>query len=458
MDNSLTLKRVLTLPHLVLFGLAYMAPMIVFGIYGIVADATHGLSAPAYLAALIAMLLTAISYGHMVKAFPVSGSAYTYTRKSLNGHIGFMVGWSTLLDYMFIPMVIWLIGAAYLHQAFPVIPAWAFIIAFIALTSLFNILGVKSSVNLNVLLMVFQLLVVALFIILSIKSVLGGAGTGTLFSLEPLVSDEGGSLSYIAAGAAIGCYCFLGFDAITTMTEETRNPKRDMPRAIILVTCLGGGIFVVASYFTTLVHPSLNFQDTDSAAFEIAGQIGGNLFSAVFLAGLIIAQFCSGLSAQASASRLLYAMGRDHVLPEKLFGRINPTFRTPAINILLIGFIGLLALTMTVATSTSFINFGAFIAFTLVNVSVIFHYFVRNRKRGMGNTIKYLLLPGIGALFDFWLFIHLDADALELGLVWAAVGFVYLLFMTQGFRRQPPELGQDLEGDSDESLALSVTD
>ncbi|CAG8998667.1 MAG: Putrescine importer PuuP [Candidatus Celerinatantimonas neptuna] len=440
MENSTSFKRVLSLPHLILFGLAYMAPMIVFGIYGLIAQTTDGMSTSAYALALIAMLFTALSYGKMVKAFPVSGSAYTYTRKSLNDHIGFMVGWGTLLDYLFIPMAIWLIGSAYLNAAFPAVPVWGWVLAFIVITTALNILGVKSSMNVNMMLMAFQLIVVALFIILAIRNIESGHGSATLFSLDPLIHHYGHTASAILSGAAIACYSFLGFDAITTMTEETKNPTKTIPLAIILVTCIGGGIFILASYVTTLVHPSLAFKNVDSAAFEIAKDIGGALFSSIFLAGMIIAQFCSGISAQASASRLLYAMGRDGVLPEKVFGQLHPRFKTPVTNIIIVAIIGLLALTMNVSTSTSFINFGAFIAFTLVNVSVIFHYFIRGKKRSLGGFINYLIFPLAGAVFDFWLLISLDHDAIELGIIWAIIGITYLAFITRGFQKTPPEL------------------
>jgi len=444
MEGKVSFRRTLSLHHVVLFGLAYMAPMIVFGIYGVIAQTTHGLEASAYLVALVAMFFTAYSYGQMVRAYPVSGSAYTYTRKSLNSHVGFMVGWAILLDYLFIPMAIWLIGGSYLNAAFPAVPIWGWVLAFIVITTAINIYGIKLSVNVNVLMMVFQFLVIALFIILSVRSVLGGTGAGTLFSFSPFVNHSG-SFSFVLAGAAIACYSFLGFDAITTLTEETKNPEKTIPTAILLVTVIGGGIFIVASYVTQLVHPNfLSFHDVNSAAFEIAREIGGALFSSIFLAGIIVAQFASGISAQASASRLLYAMGRDSVLPNRVFGYLSPRFRTPVYNIVIVGIVGLLALALSVSTSTSFINFGAFMGFTLVNLSVIGHYFVKNRRRTARETLLFLILPLLGAGFDFWLLVNLDKDALRLGISWAVVGLIYLTFLTKAFRKRPPEMSLDV--------------
>ncbi len=428
---------------MVLFGLAYMTPMIVFGTYGVLAEITHGIVPTAYLIALIAMLFTAYSYGKMVKAFPASGSAYTYTRKSVSSHLGFLVGWSVLLDYLFLPMVIWLIGGVYLNAAFPGVPSWVWIVGFIAITTIINIIGIKVTTNVNFIMMVFQILVIAIFLVLCIISLSNGMGSGTLFSIDPFI-DPTSSFSFLLAGSAIACYSFLGFDAVTTLSEETIKPEKTIPKAIFLIALSGGLIFIVSSYFLFLIHPDFSsFTNPDSAAFEIAQQIGGNLFSAVFLAGLIIAQFSSGLSAQTSAARLLYAMGRDSVLPRKIFGYISETYRTPVFNLLMIGFVGLLALVTDVTTSTSFINFGAFATFTFVNISVISHYYVRNKRRSGKDLLLYLVLPFIGAGLDLFLFINLDKNALILGAVWTTIGFVYLLFLTKGFKKQPPEIDMD---------------
>ncbi|MFZ4452385.1 APC family permease [Salibacterium aidingense] len=438
-----TLKRTLTLYQVVLFGLAYMTPMIVFGTYGVLADTTKGFVPSAYMVAMTAMLFTAYSYGRMVQAFPVSGSAYTYTRKSISAPLGFMVGWSVLLDYLFLPMVIWLIGGVYLNNAFPIIPVWVWILLFIIITTTVNFIGITMTTKVNLLMMIFQLLVVGLFIVLCIVNLFQGMGTGTIFTFNPFLGEDA-EFPLILAGASIACYSFLGFDAVTTLSEETIEPKKTLPRAIFLITLIGGGIFMAASYFLHLVYPDFSaFTNSDAAAYEIALQIGGNLFSAVFLAGLILAQFASGLSAQTSAARLLYAMGRDGVLPQKVFGYISAASRTPIINLCIVGAVGLLAVFLDMTTSTSFINFGAFATFTFVNLSVIAHYFIKEQRRQGKDLILYLLVPLIGAGLDIALFINLDQNALILGTIWAVIGFLYLLAITRFFSRKTPDLQMD---------------
>ncbi|MDZ5433682.1 APC family permease [Pseudomonas fluorescens] len=432
------LQRTLSLGAVVLFGIAYMTPIIVLGTFGILAQSTAGRVPAAYLAALVAMFFTAMSYGRMASAFPVAGSAYSYVRKAISPKLGFIAGWAVLLDYLFLPMAIWLIGAAYLNSAFPAVPQWVWVLAFIGITSAINIVGLKLANGINALLMLVQFLVLVAFVALCVHYVGGDAST-PLWSIKPFFNGDM-QMPLIMSGAAIACYSFLGFDAVSTLTEETRDPRRTIPRAIMLITLIGGLIFVCVSYFVQIAHPSFQFDSVDSAAYEIARNIGGDLFVSIFLIGLIVGQFASGLSAQASGSRLLYAMGRDGVLPKSFFGTLHERFGTPINSILLCAVVALLALKLDVTTSTSFINFGAFLAFSLVNLSVIFHYWIGGEQKGLRERVLFLIFPFIGLVADLWLMVSLDRLAIYLGLSWLAIGVVYLAVLTGGFRRQPPEM------------------
>ena len=433
------LKRTLGLPAVLLFGLAYMAPLIVYGTYGVLAKASDDTAALAYLLALLAIIFTALSYGRLARMYPVAGSAYTYTRRNFNAHIGFMIGWATLLDYFFIPMVIWLIGAAYLNAAFPLVPVWIWIVAFIVVTSAVNIVGIQLAARFNIALMAVQLIVVALFVILCWHYALAASGPGGLALAAPLFKPHV-PFAATMSGAAIAAYSYLGFDAVSTLTEETVDPKRIMPRAILLIALIGGAIFVVASYSMQLAHPGTVFHDTDSAAFEVAKTIGGDVFVTLFLSGLILAQFASGISAQASVGRLLYAMGRDRILPQRVFGYIHPRFQTPVLNIGLAGAVGMIALLLDVATSTSFINFGAFLAFTAVNLCVVRLYLAGRRGGERIGAWSGLVFPLIGAVADLWLLVSLDRGALLLGVIWFAAGLGYLCWITCFFRKPPPSV------------------
>ncbi|MFB9299448.1 APC family permease [Kibdelosporangium philippinense] len=218
-------------PHLrlrgaVLFGLSYMAPIVVLGTYGILAGTTNGTVPTAYVLAMVAMLFTAASYGKMCRIYPYAGSAYTYTRKAIDPRVGFLVGWAVLLDYFFLPMVIWLIGAAYMSAQFPSVPSWLWVVAFIVVTTGLNVLGIKVAARVNFLLMAFQMLVILFFVILSLRHATGPA-------LAPFYHN-GSTFDGISAGAALAAYAFLGFDAVSTLTEETFEPRKTIPRAILL--------------------------------------------------------------------------------------------------------------------------------------------------------------------------------------------------------------------------------
>jgi amino acid transporter len=290
------------------------------------------------------------------------------------------------------------------------------------------------------LLMIFQILVLAIFVALSLTHVFHTGGAGALVSSTPFLNPRT-TISAVSAGAALAAYSFLGFDAITTLTEETIAPKKTIPRAIMLVLLIGGGIFLVVTYSTQLVHPGGTFPDVNSAAFTIAKTIGGDLFSSLFLAGLIVTQFASGLAAQTAVARLLYAMGRDSVLPKRIFGYVHPRFHTPAINVLVSGVVGLIALKLDVATSTSFINFGAFSAFTAVNLCVIAMFIRQRREHGPSQRfVPNVVFPAIGAVVDVYLLLHLDGKAKLLGVIWLTCGVLYLAYLTRGFRRPPPEM------------------
>lgn len=439
MRENIRLERALGLWSVVLFGLAYMTPMIVFGTFGALAAASQGTTAMAYLVAASAIFLTAASYGIMARVYPVAGSAYTYARKSINSGVGFLVGWAVLLDYFFLPMVIWLIGAAYLSAAFPDVPGWLWIVGFIVVTTAVNLVGIVFANRVNLVLMFVQLSVLVAFVVLAGRYVVALNGPGGLASVRPFF-DAGVPFGASVAGAAIAAYSFLGFDAVSTLTEETRDPTRTMPKAIMIIAAIGGVIFTGAAYITQLAHPGGDFASVDSAASEIALMIGGDLFVTVFLATLVVAQFTSGLAAQASVGRLLFAMGRDGVLPSSIFGRLHSKWHTPVANLVLVGIVGLLALTMDVTTSTSFINFGAFLAFTAVNVSVIALYLQRHPLVRPLGALAGLVVPALGAVCDLFLLWNLDSHAKMLGLIWLVLGVAYLAYLTKFFQAAPPEM------------------
>ncbi len=430
------LSRVLGLPSLVLFGLAYMVPLTVFTTYGVVTDLTSGRLPGAYVITLVAMLFTAYSYGRMVKAHPYAGSAYTYTERAFGSHVGFMVGWALLLDYVFLPMINYLVIGLYLGEAFPAVPAWVWVLGSIVLVTGLNVLGIAFVSRMNLVLVAFQLVFIVVFLVASIR-VLSGTGVPSL--TDPFIGAGGASPLF--AGAAILCLSFLGFDAISTLSEETRDPRRRVPRAIMLVTVIGGVTFIVVSYVGHLVFPRWqDFTNVDSAALDVMRVAGGGFLAAFFTAAYVAGCFASAMASQASVSRILYAMGRDGMLPRRVFGRLSRRYHTPVAATVLVGLISCVALVISLELAAAMISFGALVAFSFVNLSVVKHHVVDGGARAPRDLLRYGVVPGIGVLLTLWLWTSLSGLTFVVGLSWAAVGFVYLLGLTRMFRRRPPRL------------------
>ncbi|WP_134704334.1 APC family permease [Ammoniphilus sp. YIM 78166] len=442
MDRSPTLKRTLTLKHVVLFGISFMAPVTVFATYGIAIEMTQGMIPTAYAIALVVMLFTAYSYGQLVKEFPTSGSAYTFTQKAMGSHMGFLVGWAILVDYLFSPMISALLVGIFVSPYLPGVPMFIWIMLFVTVITVVNILGIRFAANFTTFLVVFQLLFLVLFCFLSVKGLLDGKGAGS-FSMLPFFNPDI-KISAILGVVPLLCFAFLGFDAVTTLSEETKDPKQTMPKAILLVPVIGGVLFIATTYLAQLIYPNfLSFQDPESAALEILSFLGGNLLTSLFLAVVLTAAFASAVASGGSAARILYAMGRENILPKRIFGYVSPKFHTPVNNVLIIGTLALTSVFFTIDTATSLINFGALFAFTFVNLSVIAHFFMKNKKRSMSEAILYLVIPLLGVAVTSLFLTQLNKYSLLLGGTWLAIGVIYLLYLTKMFTQKPPELHVD---------------
>ncbi|WP_369986907.1 APC family permease [Pseudomonas xanthosomatis] len=431
------LRKSMGMAALVLFGLAYMVPLAVFSAYGLVAQTTKGHLPAAYLLTLGAMLFTAYSYGRMVKAHPYSGSVYTYTRKTFGACAGFMTGWTLLLDYIFLPLLSYLLIGIYLSEWFPAVHPWVWVLGSIALVTFLNLIGIESITRVNWVLVVAQLVFIVVFVGLAIHSLAGQAQPVAL--LAPF-HHEGFSGPLIMAGAAVLCLSFVGFDAVSTMAEETTEPTVRIPRAIMAVSLIGGLLFLLVSYFAQLAHPAWDsFANPDSAPVEVMRSVGGQLLASAFTATYVAACFASAMVSQASVSRVLFAMGRDGAMP-RVLGTLATRKRVPAMAILLVGLVSLVALVISLDTVANMISFGALFAFSAVNLAVVKHYLVDQKLRGARNVLMYGAIPALGFLSTLWLWSSLSQMSFTIGLCWMAAGFVCLLGLTRGFRVKLPEL------------------
>lgn len=386
----------------------------------------------------------------MIRRYPSSGSAYTYAQKSIHPNVGFMVGWSSWLDYLLSPMVNIILAVIYLEALFPDVNHWVWVVGLTAFMTAVNLRGARFVANFNGLIVFVQLGVIAYFTWMVYSLLAGGVNAdGTLvnakyqlWSLEPFW-NELTSLGALITGATLLCFSFTGFDSLSSLAEETKDTEKTLPKAIFLTALLAGVIFIISTYFMQIYFPNdpkTYFEDVAATQPDILQAVGGVAFKTVVLYFAIVTVMASGISAHAGVSRLMYVMGRDGVINKKIFGHISPKSFTPSYNILIVGAVALTAGFMDLDIVISMISFGALTAFTFVNLSVISRYALRDgRTKNIKDILSFVIIPMCGFLSIFAMWLEIEETALKFGLWWAMFGILYLGYKTKGFKQPAPQ-------------------
>lgn len=380
------------------------------------------------------MSFTALSYGEIVNKYPVAGSSYTYVSRSINNGFGFITGWTLLLDYLLFPIMNYIIIATYVQALFPAIPFWIIITTSVAAVTIVNLLGIKDLSFINTALTIFGFLVVAYFIVNALHFL--GTGHGTGLSTVALYNPKTFKFNALITGASIACFSFVGFDTMTTLAEEVKNPGKTLKRATIVVCVSMALLFAVTAFLAQTSFPdNPKFTNADVAFLDVAKTVGGSTLSTLITIAMIAGALAFSLDAQAGAVRLLYGMGRDGVLPKKFFAYLHPKTKVPVYSTLLIAVMCIGFSWINLNTLFPMINFGGLAAYMMVNISVIVRYYVKDKQRGVSGFIKYLLLPALGFISCLTLFLGLSANAKIIGGIWATAGIVYLAILTRGFKK-----------------------
>lgn len=451
MSDRPRLKRVLSRGDLILYGLVMIGPTAPYPVYGIVQQESCGHVVLSYLVAMVAMLFTAASYGKMSGAFPSAGSTYTYAQKALNEHVGFLAGWAMLLDYFLIPLLSVIYVALTAARLAPAVPYVVWALLFTAAITAINVRGIRVTARASQLMMLLMSACALAFIVVAAVWVAGARGLGALLSRAALYRPETFGVSPLMLGAAIAAVSYIGFDAISTLAEETVHPERDIGVATVLVCVIQTVICFVTVYLATLVFPDYrNFPQPETVILDIGRRIGGAAMFATITFVLLVAGLASALTGQAGAARLLYGMGRDGVLPRRLFAHLDPRHATPAGGIYVMAAVSLAGVALfRFQLAVELMNFGAFVGFMLVNASVIRHFWFRLRKRRGRQFFTHLLFPSLGVLVCGYIWMNLTNMAKLVGFSWLALGLVYLAVITRGFRVGPRPLGSLAEGAAD---------
>ena len=425
------LRRALTLWDLILYGMIVLQPVAPMSAFGALSDRGRGHVVTAILVAMVAMLFTAMSYGRMARAYPSAGSAFTYVAQEIHPSVGYVTGWGMVMDYIVNPLicVIWCAGQA--HEFAPAIPDWGWKIIFAVAFTLLNLRGIKTSARVNAGLTAGMSAVVIVIFVSAVRYIFGHPHTDPHFFTRPFYDPQTFTLGNLFGCTSIAVLSYIGFDGISTLSEEAENPRRNIMLATVL-TCVVIGILSAAEvYVAQLVWPATEpFPNPDTAYVWAAARMWGPLFTIVGVT-LVVANFGSGMGAHIGAARLLYGMGRSNALPRSFFGAIDPRHQVPRNNVIFVGVLALIgSFFLTFGRGIELLNFGALIAFMGVNAAAFVRYFLHAEEKKVWNFIP----PVLGFLICFALWLSLSRPAQILGGLWMIAGIIFGIWKTRWFR------------------------
>ncbi len=432
------LKRALSLWDLTVYGLLFMVIIAPHSIYGYVTVDSHGMAPLVYLVGFVAIFFTALSYCRMAKRFPIAGSVYSYVQHGINPHVGFIAGWLILLDYVFVPGLLYLMVGNWCVALFPAIPAWAWIVLFIVVNTYINVRGIEMTAKTDFVFFFLELGAVLAIVIGGLMYVLGeGGGAGEL-SIAPFYQAEHVNLTFVATAVSLAALNFLGFDGISTLAEETHKPERNVGLSILISLAVIGVVFLAQTYVATLIEPDYTKINPDTAFFDVMEKAMGYGFK-VFL--LVLNIFAIGiantLNAQAACSRVLFSMSRDGLLPAFL-SKVHPKYQTPYTGVTFIGVLSLiLTFFFSVDNLARLVNFGAITSFMMLNVAVFWFFFIREKNFTPGGFFRFLIVPFIGTAILFYVWTGFDGLTNKVGFTWLAIGLVVGYVKTKGYKVIP---------------------
>ncbi len=429
------LRRVLSVWDLVVYGIIAVTPCASATVFGLAEVRSHGHVVLTIFAAMIAMVLTAISYGRMAALYPSAGSAYTYVSHGIHPYAGFVAGWAMLLDYLLIPLFCVIYGSLALERALPALPYVVCTVLFAGGITVLNIRGIRSTARANQVLLLLMFSVLGWFIVSAVRAIVLRDGMAGLFVPTAIINPSTFNFRAVASATSFAALTYLGFDAVTTLAEDVANPRKSVLLAAVSVCVFTGvfGGFLV--YLGHLVWPDYHtYQNIETAFIDVTGKAGGLALLKATAVMLILANIGAGLASQVGAARLLLGMGRDHVVPERVFARLHPVRNTPDAGILITGILALLgAQFMSYELTAELLNFGAFLGFMGVNAAVVWKFWVRNTS-GERKFFLDLLVPTAGFIFCATIWVSLNTPAKIAGTIWLCIGLLVVAMRTRGFR------------------------
>ncbi len=465
------LKRVLGPFHVVMLGIGAIIGAGIFATIGTAAagDFVRPGAGPALILSFvitgIACGFAALCYAEFAAMVPISGSAYTYSYGTLGELVAWIIGWDLIIEYAVGNVAVAISWANYFKtfvSGFGIkVPDWLStdyrtaakipglferaphifgipivfnVLAFsiVALLTVILVIGIRESATSNAVMVAIKLVVLTFFILVGLKYV----------KPQNWIPFAPNGWAGIQAGAAIVFFAYIGFDAVSTVAEEVRNPKRDMPVGIIgsLIVCTVIYI-VVAAVFTGIIPykalvQTLATQQAEplTLALQYANiQKWGNLFVGIVAFGSVVAHTAVLLVFQLGQPRIFFSMARDGLLP-KSFAKVHPKFRTPHVTTILTGVaVGVTAMFTSIDEMVDLTNIGTLFAFILVCIGILILRKTDPERPRAFKTPLVPLLPILGILSCIYLILGLPwVTWIRFG-GWLAVGMA--IYFMYGFRK-----------------------
>ncbi len=398
------------------------------GIY-VISGAAAGIIGPAlvvaYLVTGILAMFTAINYAEIASSIPKQGGGYTFAHDTLGGLPAFLTGWFLMIGNI---VACGLYALAVAHTLAVFIPDGTQYVAMIALaiiaiTFMTNTISVKSVSGVLGILNIAQAIILFSFVAIGLLYIEPA-------NLMPFFAENAGLPAFMATVSFI-YISFVGFELVTSVSEEIKEPAKNVPRAIFLTVAIGTGVYIAASLVIVGVVPFTQVAETFTPiadVFEV--MIPGGLI--VGLAGMAASNYAALNATFLAGARIVYSMGRDRFLP-KSFESVSKKLKTPIpALILVLILVSLFALSADVVLVAQLAVFGYLIAQAIVNFSVII---LRRKGLSVPGTFKtplFPIFPILGAGICLLLLPSLDSFVLQLGGTLTLIGF--FVFLIYGWR------------------------
>lgn len=318
---------------------------------------------------------------------------------------------------------------ATVRTVLPAIPQSVWIIGFVVFNTTINMLGIETTARASKIFLAGELLVLAVFVFLGVIAISHGVN-GAHWSLRPFYNPAEFHFNIIFSALSVAVLSFLGFDAISTLAEETKGGTRVVGQATMIALCIAAVLFIAQTYIAALLVPDQTTfagdTATNDAFYTVSAIVGGSSLKVVVaMSAALSAAIANALVAQAATARVLFAMARDGQLP-RFLAHVHPKRRVPERAVLFVAAVSLvlgLFFVGQVGLLSSLVNFGALFSFLMLHVSVVVYFLIKRRGRSFGT---HLVSPVIGFVIIAFVLLNADVRAKVGGLAWLAIGAIIL--------------------------------